>query len=380
MKIKYLETRKRANGKIVFAVHPPKYVQEAIEVGYEQYDNKKDAMNRAIQVADAFQEYKKGNKKDITIKQDTVMGLVAFYKSTNEWSKLKDNTKALYNLMIDTALETRIGDSKILLKDYLARTVTPTHADKLYEIITKQKSRHRAVHTIKVLRKIWFVGKRHSKVQGNPFEKMGLKGLESRTVLWTPEQVQTFIETADDLGKGSVGTLVLLCYDLCQRPGDMRQLKWSNFDGYFFDFIQEKTGQRVSIPGSPRLIKRLQSLPTNRELDTNIVICETTKKGFDRRLYSKWGAIIRDTANIPNELKISDLRRTGATEMAESGCTEDELRSVTGHQSRDVLSIYVRPTDKLATTGINKRFAKDQLNNIKELVQDGISMHSQSNQ
>ena len=126
MKIKYLETRKRANGKIVFAVHPPKYVQEAIEVGYEQYDNKKDAMNRAIQVADAFQEYKKGNKKDITIKQDTVMGLVAFYKSTNEWSKLKDNTKALYNLMIDTALETRIGDSKILFKDYLARTVTPT--------------------------------------------------------------------------------------------------------------------------------------------------------------------------------------------------------------------------------------------------------------
>jgi len=42
--------------------------------------------------------------------------------------------------------------------------------------------------------------------------------------------------------------------------------------------------------------------------------------------------------------------------MAEAGCTEDELRSVTGHQSRDVLSIYVRPTRKLAAAGINKRF------------------------
>ena len=51
-----------------------------------------------------------------------------------------------------------------------------------------------------------------------------------------------------------------------------------------------------------------------------------------------------------------DLRRTGATKMAEAGCTEDELRSVTGHQSRDVLSIYVRPTKKLAAAGINKRF------------------------
>jgi len=45
--------------------------------------------------------------------------------------------------MFRTALDTRIGDSKILLKDYLARTITPTHADKLYEIITKDISRHR---------------------------------------------------------------------------------------------------------------------------------------------------------------------------------------------------------------------------------------------
>ena len=356
MKIKYLETRERANGKVVFAVSPPKYVQEALGVGYEQYDNKKDAMNRAIEVADAFQQHKKGKKVGLTIKQDTVQGLVSFYQSTNEWSKLKDNTKALYTLMIRTALETRIGESKILFKDYLARTITPTHSDKIYEIITKDISRHRAVHTVKVLRKIWFVGRRHSKVQANPFEKMGLKGLESRTVLWTPEQVQTFIGAADKVGKQSLGTMALLCYDLCQRPGDMRQLRWSNFDGTSFRFIQEKTNTEVNIPGSPRLIKRINEIPTNRNKDEPIVVCESTSKGYDRRLYSKHASTIRNQAGLPKELKISDLRRTGATEMAESGCTEDELRSVTGHQSRDVLSIYVRPTDKLAEKGIEKRF------------------------
>ena len=65
--------------------------------------------------------------------------------------------------------------------------------------------------------------------------------------------------------------------------------------------------------------------------------------------------------------------------MAESGATEDELMAVTGHTSREVLSTYVKKTEKLAARGVNKRFAKDQLNNIKELVQDGISMHSQNN-
>ena len=356
MKVKYLQVRERANGRSVFAVSPPKYVQDAIDVGYEQFDNRKDATNRAIEVSDAFKQHKKGNKVDISIKQDTVEGLISFYKGTNEWSKLKDNTKALYNLMIRTALDTNIGESKTLFKDYLARSITPTHADRLYDIITKDVSRHRAVHTVKVLRKIWFVGKRHSKVQSNPFEKMGIKGLDSRTVLWTPEQVSAFIAKADELGKQSLGTMALLCYDLCQRPGDMRQLTWSNFDGTSFRFIQEKTNTEVNIPGSPRLIARVDSGETNKPLDQPIVICESTGKGYDRRLYSKHAAVIRDQAGLPKELKISDLRRTGATEMAESGCTEDELRSVTGHQSRDVLSIYVRPTDKLAEKGIEKRF------------------------
>jgi len=185
---------------------------------------------------------------------------------------------------------------------------------------------------------------------------MGLKGLDSRTVLWTPEQVSAFIKTADELGKHSLGTMALLCYDLCQRPGDMRQLTWSNFDGNSFRFIQEKTDTQVNIPGSPRLIARVDNGKTNKPQDDPIVICESTGKGYDRRLYSKHAATIRDQAGLPKELKISDLRRTGATEMAESGCTEDELRSVTGHQSRDVLSIYVRPTDKLAEKGIEKRF------------------------
>jgi len=53
---------------------------------------------------------------------------------------------------------------------------------------------------------------------------------------------------------------------------------------------------------------------------------------------------------------MADLRRTGATEMAESGCTEDQLRAVTGHKSRVILETYVRPTRRMARAGMNKRF------------------------
>jgi len=235
--------------------------------------------------------------------------------------------------------------------------VTPEHADKLYLKLQELKSQHRATHVCKVLRKIWFMGMRAGRVKNNPFQRMNLKGLEDRKVLWEPEQVEKFIQTADEMNMRSIGTMALLCYDLCQRPGDMRQLTWGNLKRDCISFTQEKTGTEVTIPCSPRLLSRLCDIkPSNVSDIEHIVLCEATGKPFDRRLYSKWAARIRNHAKLPADLQIRDLRRTGATEMAESGCTEDELRSVTGHQSRDVLSIYVRPTIKLAAAGVNKRF------------------------
>lgn len=360
MQIKYLEERKRTNGRTVWVVNPPKYVRDAVEgAEYEQYDTRAEAVERATVVAQAYKDYQRGLKRDIRIPQDTVDGLVSFYKTTNEYKKLKANSRDLYLLMIRTACNARIGQANINFGEMKASSVSPTHSDKLYEILCKDFSEHRAVHVCKVMRKIWFVGKRHGKVQFNPFEKMGIKGLKPRVVLWEPEQFNTFVAKADEIGLDAIGTLALLCYHLCQRPGDMRQLKWRNYSNGIIRFIQEKTQVEVEIPCSDALIARLDTLKAKREdvqPDDFIVLCERTGKPYDRFLYVKDARRVREAAGLPDTLQLRDFRRTGATEMADSGCTEDELRSVTGHQSRDVLSIYVRPTRKMAAAGVNKRF------------------------
>ncbi len=64
-----------------------------------------------------------------------------------------------------------------------------------------------------------------------------------------------------------------------------------------------------------------------------------------------------EAASLPSNLQMRDLRRTGATEMAEAGATNAEMRSVTGHKTMDVLSIYVRTTQAQASSAVNKRFA-----------------------
>ena len=355
MKIKYVEKRQRAGGNVVWVVNPPMHIKNAIEgVEYQQFEVKADAEAYSQDICQAYDDYKRGIQHQLRIQQDTVNGLIAYYKESNAYKKLSVNSKRVYQHMLRDASSSRLGESTKLFGEMKTASVTPDHADKLYAMLKDSKSLHRAVSVCKVLRKVWFTGLRGGRVRSNPFQKMGLESLDDRKVLWSPEQVAKFVQTADDLGVPSVGTMALLCYDLCQRPGDMRQLKWSNVIGDVVRFEQEKTGTEMVIPMSPRLVERLKTI---KRLDSEyIVVCESTHKPFDRRLAARWAVRVRNAAGLPDTLQLRDLRRTGATEMAEAGCTEDELRSVTGHKSRDVLSIYVRPTTKLAQAGINKRF------------------------
>jgi len=356
MKIKYVEQRTRKAGRVVWVVNPPPHMKEAIQAEYKQFDVLSDANEYAQEIVDVYADYKRGIHRQVKAEESSVAGLVSYYKTTNDYRRLSSNSKRFYNAMIKDATRIAFGNG-IPLGEMKSSNVTPEHADKLYLKLQELKSQHRATHVCKVLRKIWFMGLRAGRVKSNPFQRMNLKGLEDRKVLWEPEQVEKFIQTADEMNMGSIGTMALLCYDLCQRPGDMRQLTWGNLKRDCIAFIQEKTGTEVTIPCSPRLLDRLRTIkPSNASDMEHIVVCEATGKLFDRRLYAKWAARVRNQSGLPSHLQIRDLRRTGATEMAEAGCTEDELRSVTGHQSRDVLSIYVRPTIKLAAAGINKRF------------------------
>jgi len=308
--VKYLRQKTTKYKGVVWAVSPPKYVQEAIGASYEQYSNKNDAVARALAMADAYQDYKRSNKRQIHIQEASVGGLVAAYKQTNSWTKLSDNTKRTYNQILRGVMRMRIGGANVLLEDMLAANIKVNHAEKIYSQLCDQVSMHRANHTCKVLRRIWFVGKRLGSVQANPFEKMGLRKLPDRTILWEPQQVKAFVQKADELGWWSMGTLALLCYDLCQRPGDMRQLTWENYSKQIFSFTQEKTSTDVSIPASPRLQERLKDGG-----EGVIVVAEDIKRPFDRRRYNKIAARIRREANLPSELQIRDLRRTGAVKL-----------------------------------------------------------------
>jgi len=354
-KVKYLQMRRRKAGNVVWVFNPPQYLKDAIGAEYEQYDNKTAAVSRCIQAEKLYQESLQ-DKKVTPIDSASVSGLLDTYKETKAWKALKPNSVRTYDQLFRGVLWRRIGNHRTAFGAMKSQNVSNMDVERLYEQLCLDVSVHRARHTIKVLKRVWNVGEKLGKVNANPFRSLELGPEAVSDVLWRPMQVKKFIDTADEMGYWSVGTLALLCYDLCQRPGDMRQLTWGDYDGERFRFVQEKTGTKMSVRGSQNLLSRINTKRNEGGPDDTIVRYEATGKPYDNRMYNKVTQKVREQAQLPSKLTLKCLRHTGATELGDLDATEDQIAAVTGHKSRQMLNIYVKKTERQADLAQQKRF------------------------
>lgn len=355
MKIKYVDERQTAEGDTYWAFNPPKYLRDALEVKYRRFDTVEEARVYSARIDDDYIDHKRRISRSFHIQDTTVNGIFAYYLGQDEWLDTAENTKRTFRMLMKNVSESRIGSANIRFGEMLAKNVSNEHAIGLKNTIRENYSHHRTVHCMKVMRLIWNVAKRANRVSHNPFEKMRLKAPASRTIMWEPEEVQTFVKTCEENDRPNLALLATMCYHLCQRPGDMRQVTFDQINpkGFVLTFTQEKTGTIVDVDLTDEIVDRISDL--GRSTGT-IVLNDITAKPHTRWSYYKQAREICRLAGLPDHLRIADLRRTGATEMAEAGATADEIRSVTGHQSRDVLNIYVRPTRGLARNGMRRRF------------------------
>jgi len=353
MTAKYVQERTLADGSPVWVVNPRRKVRECTHMPSKSFKVKSEAEAYSHKVMEEYDLYKRKLTRTVEIQPGTVDHMMHVYRDSLAFKKLKSNSQEEYRRLMEIASTATIGQSNIFFGQMIASGVTAKHADGLYQAISNIKTPYLAYHSVKIMRVVWGQGIRFGLAQANPFSRMKLKGLPSRLTLWEPEEVDRFIKAADEIGYPHVGTLALMCYYLCQRPGDMRKVQWKHLKDDLLVFDQEKTGVPMELWVPPALMERLGP---RRDDDDTLLINDVTGHPHTRWSYYKQAAEARKAAGLPDELQLRDLRRTGATEMAESGSTEDELRSITGHKSRGVLSVYVRPTRKLARNAMNKRF------------------------
>ena len=64
---------------------------------------------------------------------------------------------------------------------------------------------------------------------------------------------------------------------------------------------------------------------------------------------------IMNAAGLPQELRLSDLRRTGTTEMVEAGVGMAQIMSVTGHANPSSVKPYLKNTLSSANNALTAR-------------------------
>lgn len=271
------------------------------------------------------------------------------FKTTREWKKLSPSSQRAYDLQM------RKGLTDYFLIRTRVSQINEEFVDELYDKIKTDVSLSMANMFMKVMRRIWSVGRRKKWVSNNPFREMGLEGEEAREIRWTVEQYNLYIRTTIHYGRTALRTLAAFCYVLGQRPGDMLKLTRKNFNSLLTEvtFIQQKTGKKMHMPLTLELI-RLAKAAFAYDNDKLIDISA-------REANEQHRDILRVTG-LPTYLQLRDLRRTAISEVMENGGSDAEGQSISGHVNRDELNTYSPSNITMARHALEKRFGKQAFN------------------
>lgn len=286
-----------------------------------------------------------------------IQRLADVYKESLEYKDLRDETKKNYNYML-SCLVKHLGKSSV-------KNLTTKECKMLYDKWCNQGVSF-ANHIIAVANIVMNYGVRMEHIASNPFSSVRKRSTQSRSVVWTPEDVQQLLTTAySDFRWRNVGLIAQMAYEWCQRIGDMRTLTWDaiDFDKKRCHIRQSKRRAEVILPISVELCEMLEQQHDDFGFQDYVAPRPKPVGGkyipysvYKMSLFSR--ELIR-AAGLPDTLRLSDLRRTGTTEMVEAGVDIAQIMSVTGHANPQSVKPYIKNTYSTANFALTKRKNRD---------------------
>lgn len=344
VRVRYLVERPQ-KGHTLYYWLPTKKLQDAGFSSRRLSNERTEAMAQAERLnAELDLWYRDGPQPAASkVRPGSLQALHNLFEKDGSFTKLRERSQRDYAYAIRPALEWA-GDMQ-------AADISRKALRAWYRKLLEGRGPSNARNTMAVLRRLLSFGVDEGWLATNPALKMGLVTPASRARLWTLEERDRFVEQAMAEGRASVALAVMLGWCLGQRPADLRTLAWSAYDGQAVAIRQAKTDARVWIPAAPELRRLLDATPRR---GVQIVVSEKTSRPYAESDLQHRFAAIRDAAGLPADLQFRDLRRTLATALGAAGCTDDQIRAVTGHRTRSVVAVYVRP-DRTFAEGAMKR-------------------------
>jgi integrase len=246
----------------------------------------------------------------------------------------------------------------------------------LYNKVRVDSSVHKARKVMKWFRRLMKYAVELGIRDDNPSSEMELEAPVGRSQRWQPDQVEAVIACALKGGvaksgnkippRPSVALATLIAYETSLPQADILALNWGQFDGQGLTVMQKKKrgGRELWIPLSDRLIKMLNTAK-DAKVSTHIIVSEETGRPYvdapgrktdsSRNVFSRMFRRFKERAGVEG-LTFQDLRRTALTELGETGSTNAEIVSYSGHAVNSrVLDVYVKPDKQAAKNAFEKR-------------------------
>lgn len=127
-----------------------------------------------------------------------------------------------------------------------------------------------------------------------------------------------------------------------QRPGDLVDFSWGDFDGESLRLKQNKTQVHLVLPCTQELLSVLVKAKADLGAAPHPARQILTLQNGQRMTYRRMAEIFR-AERIRLGLEAFDLhalRYRGVMELAWAGCTDDEIASFSGHSSKAMIRKY----------------------------------------
>jgi len=327
--------------------------------------------NRLIDEFIVGEDLKRGDSSG-TFNQ-TVGSLVDEYLISPHYLDLIQNTQKAYKYCLDILLDFELSyNGKFMgaVRDINFEDLSNGMAQRIYDQIliqsrTKGDGITFANHVNSVAKRVWTIANKWELTHRNPWKFVETKTARVRRNKWSPEKVGRFLSTA--FAKESwynIGVIVHLGYATSLRNGDCRTTTWDElpFDKQLLHKVTNKRGKyfhtaEVQIPLDNETLDLLKTQYEKWGHTEWVAPNPLTGKPYSLGHLSKTFRRVADAAELPRDLQHRDLRRTVLTELADTGSTNQEMMSWSGHANASSLKPYLTNTVRQATSAFQKRKA-----------------------
>ena len=285
------------------------------------------------------------------------------YYGSYEFKHIKEETRKQYvyfsRIIMDSSLDsTKLGNYQLQnISTKMCKVVYRDWCDRGVSL---------ANHVLSVAKIILNYAIDREHIESNPFRSVKRQVTKQRKVVWSKDDIKKFLDCAySKFETRNVGLIAQMAYEWCQRIGDMRLLKWDHidFDNKRVHILQSKRRAEVYLPISDNLLEMLQQQHNDFGFQEYVAPRPNPIQGkyepYTIFKMSKHGRALIKRAGLPDNLRLSDLRRTGTTEMVQAGVGIGQIMSVTGHANPQSVKPYIKNTFDAANYALTKRNRHD---------------------